>query len=131
MGAEASLLRVEGATFGYGDVKVVKGLDLVVRRGEVVAVCGANGAGKTTLVRGICGLARLFEGDVTFLDKVSDRRLSNLARLGLALIPDERAVIRSLTVEQNLRLAGGDPRLGLELFPELERLRGRRGGLLS
>lgn len=131
MAGDSSLLALRGATFGYGDVPAVRDVSLDVRQGEVVAVCGANGAGKTTLVRGICGRARMFRGEIRLHGEPASRRLSDLARRGLSLISDERALIRALSVDENLRLAGGDPQMALNLFPELGPLRRRRAGLLS
>ena len=71
--APAPVLALHGAAVGYGDTPVVQDVDLVVRRGEVVALVGPNGSGKTTLVRGLLGLARVLEGRVELLGVPAER----------------------------------------------------------
>ena len=68
------VVRLRSACIGYGDVAVVQGVDLTVRRGEAVAVLGSNGSGKTTLVRGLLGLATVLSGDVEVLQAPVGRR---------------------------------------------------------
>lgn len=72
---EPAAIRLSRASIGYGDVAIVQGVDLVVERGEAVAVLGSNGSGKTTLVRGVLGLATVLDGVVEVLGRpVGDRR---------------------------------------------------------
>jgi branched-chain amino acid transport system ATP-binding protein len=130
------LLRVENLSAGYGGAAVVRGIDLTVQRGEVVALLGANGAGKTTMLRVISGLLRPIEGSVRF-DGVEATRLSPqaLARRGMAHVPEGRGIFFGLTVAEHFRLGyrGEQLRLDdiLDYFPALGEIRGRRAGLLS
>jgi branched-chain amino acid transport system ATP-binding protein len=117
---------------GYGSVSAVTDVDLRVERGEMVALLGANGAGKTTTLLTLAGAVRPSSGTVQLYGEGADRRsLSRRARDGLALLPDQRAVFRGLTVRENLRLGRGDVRAALEFFPELEARLSVRAGLIS
>jgi branched-chain amino acid transport system ATP-binding protein len=135
-----ALIEVRGLSAGYGGVAVVRGLDLYVGRGEVVALMGANGAGKTTALSAISGLVRCLDGSVRVCgDEVPFGAPHKVASRGLAHVPEDRALFFQLTVAENLRLGlrGGrrDQRDGLDralsLLPELRRLMDRRAGLLS
>jgi branched-chain amino acid transport system ATP-binding protein len=99
------LLELRGLRAGYGDTLVLRGVDVTVPDGKVVALLGPNGAGKTTLLRAASGLVRPSGGRllVDGADATSwgaDR----LARAGVSHVPEGRGVFRSLTVRQNLRL---------------------------
>ena len=132
----AALLELEGLTVGYDGAPVVRGLDLEVGLGEIVALLGANGAGKTTTLRAVSGLAHPLAGVVRFggadLRKVSP---SGRARLGIAHVPDSRGLFFGLTVAEHLRLGYRGERLDAAVayryFPALDPLRDRRCGLLS
>ena len=129
-------LELRGLTAGYGGVPAVRGLDLHVGAGEVVALLGANGAGKSTTLLATSGLAERLAGDVVVLGcETRGMRPTAVARLGMAHVPEDRALFPSLTVAKNLRVAGGrsraDLRRALEHFPALEPLLDRRAGLLS
>ena len=129
-------LEVRGLVAGYDGAPVVRGIDLHVAPGEVVALFGANGAGKTTTLSAIASLIKTTSGDV-LLDGESITGVdpSHLARRGLALVPEDRCLFTQLTVAENLRLAarrhGGDVSLAFERFPALDRLRKRQVGVLS
>jgi branched-chain amino acid transport system ATP-binding protein len=127
------LLELRGLTAGYGGVAAVRDLDLTVAAGEVVALLGPNGAGKTTTLLAACGQVRALAGFALFDGRPVDRRVERNARGGLALVPDNRGVFHSLSVQDNLRLAAGRRAVGavLDLFPELRGVLGRRCGLLS
>jgi branched-chain amino acid transport system ATP-binding protein len=127
------LLELRGLTAGYGGVAAVRDLDLTVASGEVVALLGPNGAGKTTTLLAACGAVRPLAGSAAFGGSPLDRRVERNARAGLALVPDNRGVFHSLSVQENLRLAAKGGAVGevLDLFPELRDLLGRRCGLLS
>jgi branched-chain amino acid transport system ATP-binding protein len=127
------VLELRGLTAGYGGAAAVRGLDLAVASGEVVALLGPNGAGKTTTLLAACGLVPAPAGSARFAGRPLNRRVEHNARAGLVLVPDNRGVFASLSVRDNLRLAarGGAVDQVLDLFPELCRLLGRRCGLLS
>ena len=126
-----ALLEATGLRAGYGGVEVVRGVDLRVNPGEVVALLGPNGAGKTTTLLTIAGELAPLGGDLRVLGGVGRDPLHVLARIGLALVTQERAVLMELTVAENLRVSRCDRGRALELFPELEPHLDRRVGLLS
>jgi urea transport system ATP-binding protein len=133
------VLSVEGVDAAYGGSQVLWSVDLAVPAGQVLCLMGRNGVGKTTLLRAIMGLLpvragriRLDGADVTGWP--ADRR----ARAGLGYVPQGREIFPHLTVEENLRIArlgcgGGERSLdeAFALFPTLDRLRRRKGGVLS
>jgi branched-chain amino acid transport system ATP-binding protein len=130
------LLDVRGLSAGYRGVAAVRGLDLSVDAGEVVALLGANGAGKTTTLLAISGLVERLAGEITVLGRpTAGMRPAAIARLGLAHVPEDRALFSRLTVAENLRIAArhsrADTKLAVEYFPELGPLFDRRAGLLS
>ncbi|MCZ7530153.1 MAG: ABC transporter ATP-binding protein [Acidimicrobiia bacterium] len=137
------LLSLSGVDAGYDGVPVVYDLDLTVGEGEVVALLGSNGAGKTTTLLTISGLLPRLGGELTVLGAgVSDgrhrteRRTLDLARRGLAHVPEDRALFFELTAGENLRLGaqrGDDEAVetALESFPRLHELSHRNAGLLS
>ncbi|QYB00186.1 ATP-binding cassette domain-containing protein (plasmid) [Rhodococcus sp. USK10] len=125
------VLSVRGLSAGYGGVDAIHDITLDVRAGEVVALLGANGAGKTTLLHAISGVISPSGGGVELFGGAPQRSVHNRIRAGVALMPDEHAVFRELTVRDNLLLGRGDPDEALALFPELETRIGVRAGLLS
>ncbi|HVW17269.1 MAG TPA: ABC transporter ATP-binding protein [Solirubrobacteraceae bacterium] len=132
----APLLEVSGLAAGYFGVPVVRDLDLAVAPGEVVALLGPNGAGKTTTLATIAGLQAPIDGTVVLDgEQVGGYPAHRLARRGISLVPEGRALFFSLTVREHLRLAGGRGGLPvaemLELLPELEKCLARRAGVLS
>jgi branched-chain amino acid transport system ATP-binding protein len=138
MGEQLIVLRQVHA--GYGTVPVLRGIDLSVGAGEVVALLGPNGAGKTTTLRTIAGLVEARSGTVEVMGQPVGRTPAHLvARRGVALVPEDRALFSELTVDENLRLGlrGGRRARSaardraLDLMPPLRRITGRRAGLLS
>jgi branched-chain amino acid transport system ATP-binding protein len=130
------LLAVEDLHAGYLGIPAVRRLSLTVGAGEVVALLGPNGAGKTTTLSTIAGLLEPISGTVSLGDaEITGRPAYRLARLGISLVPEDRALFYGLTVRENLRLARGDRSLPqdelLEMLPELEKCLGRRAGVLS
>jgi branched-chain amino acid transport system ATP-binding protein len=124
------MLAVESLTAAYGEVKALTDASLTVADGSITAVLGANGAGKTTLLRTISGLVRPSAGRVVHDGRqICGRRAEDIARGGIAHVPEGRGVIQELTVDENLRLGGlarrdrAGLRRGLadayELFPAL------------
>ena len=135
------MLSVEGVQTYYGAVHALKGVDLTVGTGEIVALIGANGAGKSTLLMSICGNPRPRYGRI-MLDGVDVVGVPTheLVRRGLAHAPEGRRIFPRMTVLENLRLGAvvADPahfESDLErvfgLFPRLKERREQRGGTLS
>jgi len=125
------MLELDGVAVGYGGVPVLEGVHAAVRAGEVVAVLGANGVGKTTLLNSIAGVIKPIAGSVRLGGASLAGPLHRRARRGIALVTEERAVIRKLTVAENLRLGTRQPGEALTLFPELHNVLRRKAGLLS
>ncbi|SEG92968.1 amino acid/amide ABC transporter ATP-binding protein 2, HAAT family [Thermomonospora echinospora] len=125
------LLTVEGMSAGYSGVDVVRELDLTIDKGEVVALLGPNGAGKTTTLLALAGVLTPTSGKVRYRDAPLRGALHRRARRGISYISEQGSVFSRLTTLANLRLGPGPVEDALALFPELEPLLGRRGGLLS
>ncbi len=134
--AAGHALVVSDVSTGYRGVPVVRELTLQVHPGEVVALLGPNGAGKTTTLETIAGLNRPLSGTIELSgENIAGKPAHLIARKGLALVPEGRALFPGLTVREHLRLAGGrsGPREEelLEMLPELRKCLGRKAGLLS
>jgi branched-chain amino acid transport system ATP-binding protein len=136
MAERATLLTVEDLHAGYLGIPAVRRLSLTVGSGEVVALLGPNGAGKTTTLSTIAGLLKPISGSIRLGDQeIGERPAYRLARLGMSLVPEDRALFYGLTVRENLRMARGGQSLSehelLEMLPELEKCLGRKAGVLS
>ena len=138
----AELLSVEHVDVCYGDVQVIWGCSLEVRKGEIVALFGGNGAGKTTMLRAISGLIKLKAGRVVFDgQEISRLEAHELPQLGLAHVPEGRRVFAQMTVQENLEMgayarrvrARRDERMAavFDLFPALKERRKALAGVLS
>lgn len=127
----SALIEAEGLTTGYGSIPVVRGLDLRVEPGEVVALLGPNGAGKTTALRALAGELPVLGGEVRWLGQRASQSVHRRARQGLRFVTEERSVFMTLSVSDNLRLSHRSLAGCLDLFPELAALLSRRAGLLS
>jgi branched-chain amino acid transport system ATP-binding protein len=125
------ILAAQELSAGYGDLAAVKGVDIEVNPGEVVALIGPNGAGKTTTIMTLAGWLTPMGGNVLWEGKATRAPLHRRARMGLGLVTEQRSVFMGLTVMGNLRLGSGEPSRAFELFPELQPLANRRVGLLS
>jgi len=135
------MLEIRALESHYGRIQALKGIDLRVAEGELVALVGANGAGKTTLLRALSGVQRVSAGQVVFggddiTRAPSDRRV----RLGIVQVPEGRLVFAPLSVEDNLRLGGytrtrDESNAALarvfEMFPMLRSRRRQPAGTLS
>ncbi|MGO4393687.1 ABC transporter ATP-binding protein [Variovorax sp. M-6] len=101
------MLEVKGLDAGYGDVQVLRGVDMNVAEGEIVSIVGANGAGKTTLIRTVMGTLPAFAGEVRFCgERISGRPSHQIARLGMAQVMEGRRLFGHMEVEDNLRVGG-------------------------
>jgi branched-chain amino acid transport system ATP-binding protein len=125
------VLEARGLTAGYGGVAAVRDVTLEVHSGEVVALLGANGAGKTTTILALCGELQPMSGEVWLLGRPERGSLTQRARKGLTLVPEEKSVFMGLSVAENLRLGRGDAERALEIFPMLRAHLSRKAGLLS
>ncbi len=135
------LLAVNGLRAGYGATEILRGVDLIVRQGEIIAVLGANGAGKSTLNRALSGVVRPWSGSIRFADAMIERaRPSAIVARGLIHVPEGRRIFPNLTVRENLDL--GSYRRGrarrernrgkvFSIFPRLAERRAQRAGTLS
>jgi len=126
----------------YGPVQAVRGLSLEVRAGEIVGLIGPNGAGKSSTLHAIMGAAPVAGGSVLLGDvSLAGRSSEDVARSGVALVPEGRRIFAELTVEENLRLglagrrSNGDASAAIasvtQLFPVVNEFRKRSAGALS
>ncbi len=127
----ALTLETRDLTVGHGRVPVLSSLHLEVGRGEIVAILGRNGAGKTTLLHTIAGALPPLAGEILFGGRSAQGAVFARARRGIALLPENRGIVRRLSVAENLRLGGGNADVAYRLFPELSKLSRRKAGLLS
>ena len=134
------MLQIAGLESGYGGSRVLRGIAFGVAEGESVALLGRNGMGKTTLLRSIMGLLPALAGEIRFAGtRIDGRRPEQVAKAGIAFVPQGREIFAELTVEENLLLgAMGRGGLGAAVpeaiygrFPILKERRSQRGGTLS
>jgi branched-chain amino acid transport system ATP-binding protein len=133
----APLLAIRGLRAAYGKIEALKGVDLDINSGEIVALIGANGAGKSTLMMTIFGKPRARSGQIQFdgLD-ITDVPTHEVARLRIAQAPEGRRIFPRMSVAENLQM-GADATEGSEadrvftLFPRLKERLTQRGGTLS
>jgi branched-chain amino acid transport system ATP-binding protein len=133
-----SLLEVEGLNSYYGDSHILFDVSLRVERNEVVALMGRNGAGKSTTLKSLMGVVTPRTGTVMFNGaNIAGRKSHSIAQAGMQLVHEERRIFGSLSVEENLVLAGltASGRWPLDriyqMFPRLKDRRGSRGTDLS
>ncbi len=136
---------MNGLRGGYGRVEVLRGIDLSVKGGEVVALLGSNGAGKTTLNNTLSGLLPPFSGTIRFGDRsLVDARYTahytDVVAAGLVHVPEGRRVFPNLSVQENLELGsyrrarasrGRNLDRVYSVFPKLRERAGQRAGTLS
>src|SRR3954469_15960517 len=135
------MLEITSLRGGYGRIEVLRGIDLSLKQGEIVALLGSNGAGKSTLNNTVCGLFPAFSGRVSFEGRdITRARPADIVGAGLIQVPEGRRVFPDLSVLENLEL--GSYRRGRErrsqnlekvlvLFSKLKRLLHRTAGTLS
>ncbi len=136
----AELLKLEALNAFYGSSQILHGVDLRLEQGSVTCLLGLNGMGKTTTLRAIMGLVDHVEGIIAFRGRPLAGKVHQRARQGITLVPEDRRVFPTMTVEENLRIAkraadhgrrGFDLAAVYEAFPRLRERAGQRAGTLS
>jgi branched-chain amino acid transport system ATP-binding protein len=135
------LLEIRRLRGGYGRVEVLRGVDLCVNPGEIVALLGSNGAGKSTLNNTVCGIVPAWGGAVQFQGRdLTNAHYRDIVRAGLIQVPEGRKIFPNLTVRENLELGsytrGRDRRArnlerAFAIFPRLQERVAQRAGLMS
>jgi branched-chain amino acid transport system ATP-binding protein len=137
------LLAIRGLQAAYGKIVALKGVDLEVGPGEIVALIGSNGAGKSTLMMTIFGQPRALAGNIVFDGRdITKVPTHEVARLRIAQAPEGRRIFPRMTVLENLQMgadAAGDHKADIApdlervfgLFPVLKERLAQRGGTLS
>ncbi len=135
------MLEITGLRAGYGAIEILRGVDLAVGAGEIVALLGSNGAGKSTLNNNVCGLFKPFGGTVRFDGKdIAGAAATHIVEEGLIQVPEGRRVFPNLSVRDNLEL--GSYRRGrkdrarnldrvVDIFPRLKERWTQSAGTLS
>lgn len=136
-----ALLSISGVTAFYGAVQALRGVDLEVGKGEIVALIGSNGAGKSTLMMSIFGNPRVRDGKILFDGQdITHMPTHEIARLSIAQSPEGRRIFARMTVYENLQMGaavaqnvGFDDNLEkvFAIFPRLKERQKQRGGTLS
>lgn len=137
-----TMLALKGVVAGYGGFDILHGVDLEVRKGEIVSIVGPNGSGKSTVFKAIYGLIKIRLGEVLFENqKVTSLGPQDLLRAGIAMVPQLSTIFPSMSVYDNLELgmylvrdkARVKKRISeiLELFPRLAERRSQNAGTLS
>ena len=134
------LLAVEGLVARYGPIEAVRGIDLVVGEGEIVALIGANGAGKSTLLMAVSGVVAAAGGRILYGDAdIRGRAPHRIARDGIAHVPEGRRIFPRMTVDENLAMgavnvaadiARQERERAYQLFPVLAERHRQRAGTL-
>jgi len=139
----APLLAIRDLHAAYGNIEALKGIDLDVKRGEIVALIGANGAGKSTLMMTIFGRPRARSGEILFDgEDITHTPTHELARMRIAQSPEGRRIFPRMSVAENLQMGAdateasesehaADLERVLALFPRLKERLTQRGGTLS
>lgn len=137
-----ALLEIRNLKVNYGPIQAVRGIDITVEEGGIVALLGANGAGKTTTLRTVSGVIKPSGGSIQLAgQEISQLRACKVARMGINMSPEGRLVFSGLTVEENLRAGAYCIRSRAEmeknmqrvltLFPRLEERLRQQAGTLS
>ncbi len=139
--ADGVMLKLDDVNTYYGRIRALQGINLEVRRGEIVTLIGANGAGKTTTLKTISGLLHPREGSVWFDgEDITKTPAHALVKRGIGHAPEGRRIFSRLTVGENLQMGGftrsaAERREDLErvltLFPRLNERLSQKGGTLS
>ena len=97
------ILKLDNIYSSYSNVQVLNGVNLLIRKGEIVSLLGRNGMGKTTTIKSICGILKPHSGKIEFNSvKINGMESYKIARLGIGLVPEGRRIFANLTVKENL-----------------------------
>ena len=119
----SEILKLSNVKLNYGPIAAIKGIDLSVEEGQIVAILGANGAGKTSTLKVIAGLLKPSAGEITFEGKkISGKPAHKIAQMGIMQSPEGRHVLIGLTVEENLRVGGYNIKSKEEIQKNFERV---------
>ena len=135
------LLEAKNLNAGYGQTRVLHGMDFAIEKGSITALLGANGAGKTTTLRALCAMVKT-QGEISFEgSRIERRNTEDIVRLGVAHVPDGRGTFLNLSTEENLRLGAytrrdrkavdADLERVFGYFPRLRERRAQQAGTLS
>jgi len=136
------MLNISKVETFYGNIQALRGVDVKVNDGEIVALIGSNGAGKSTLLMTISGVNKAATGEILFESKsIANLPPHDIVNLGISQVPEGRRIFSRLTVEDNLRLGASvnekgknfdqDSKDVYDLFPVLKDRLSQRGGTLS
>ena len=136
------MLNISKVETFYGNIQALRGVDVKVNDGEIVALIGSNGAGKSTLLMTISGVNKAAAGEIFFQSKsIANLPPHDIVNLGISQVPEGRRIFSRLTVEDNLRLGASvnekgknfdqDSKGVYDLFPVLKDRLSQRGGTLS
>ena len=136
------MLNISKVETFYGNIQALRGVDVKVNNGEIVALIGSNGAGKSTLLMTISGVNKAATGEILFDSKsIANMPPHDIVNLGISQVPEGRRIFSRLTVEDNLRLGASvnekgknfdrDSKDVYDLFPVLKDRLSQRGGTLS
>ncbi len=121
MRALENIIKVENLNVSYGKVPVVFDVNLVMNKGECVALLGPNGSGKTTIIRTICGLVKPSSGKIYFKGKeIQDLPVKERVKYGISVVPEGRSLFPYLTVTENLIISAFRPEAWKRRFELLE-----------
>lgn len=119
------MLSIEKLQVSYGNIVALRGVDVAVAKGEIIAVIGPNGAGKSTLLLTVAGVVKAKAGEVRFDgDPILGVAPERLAAMGLSLVPEGRHIFGSLTVAENIELGATTRRDRGEVAADIERVLG-------
>ncbi len=136
------MLNISKVETFYGNIQALRGVNVKVNDGEIVALIGSNGAGKSTLLMTISGVNKAATGDINFENRsITNMPPHDIVNLGISQVPEGRRIFSRLTVEDNLRLGASvnekgknfdqDSKEVYDLFPVLKDRLAQRGGTLS
>jgi len=136
------MLKIENLVINYGAIKAIKGINVEVKKGEIVTLIGANGAGKSTILRAISSILKPASGKIILDGKdITGKPPHKIVELGISQAPEGRMIFSNLTVQENLDMGAytrkdkdnikEDLELIFKLFPRLQERLKQPGGTLS